>query len=115
MSQTKIEIQREMLQDILSSIEGVQKVYFQPPEKRMFEYPCIVYELNELNTMYSNNTRYLTFPKYTVTLIDKNPESPIQQLLLDLGQGCRVSFDRFFTLDGLNHWVYSLIFTKGLW
>jgi len=115
MCETKIEIQRELLQEILSSIPEVRKVYFQPPESRMLEYPCIIYELSDMSTLYSDNSRYLSFPEYTVTVIDKNPESIIQKRMMDLSSDCHVDFNRFFTSDNLNHWVYTLVFSKALW
>lgn len=115
MSQTMIEAQREALHDILCDIPGVKKVYFQPPKESLLKYPCILYELNDFITMNSDNDRYLTIPTYTVTLIDYNPESIIQKYIMDLHGDCHVSFDRFFTSDNLNHWVYKLSFSKSLW
>lgn len=115
MFQTEIELQRELLHEILTNIEGVRKVYFQPPDSSQLVYPCIVYELNGFTNMYSDNSRYLTFPEYTITLIDKNPESIIQKHIMDLEGDCHVTFDRFFTSDNLNHWTYSLAFSKALW
>lgn len=115
MSQTRIEIQRELLHDTLSNVDGVKKAYFQPPSEAQLVYPCIIYELSDLNATYADNKRFFTFPRYTLTLIDKNPESPIQEEILNLGNGCYVQFDRFFTINGMNHWTYSLTFTKSLW
>lgn len=115
MSPTEIETQRDILHEILSSLDGVKKVYYQPPSKEQIVYPCIIYELTNFVTKHSNNGRYLSFPQYTVQLIDRNPESIIQKELLDLKQGCHVAFDRFFALDNLNHWNYTLVFTRALW
>jgi len=115
MDPTEIESQRDEVQEILSGIEGVAKVYFQPPSSQRLTYPCIVYSLNKYNTKYSNNSRYLTYPEYTVTLIDSNPESIIQKRIMDLNGSCFVGFDRFYTSDNLNHWVYTLIYSSSLW
>lgn len=115
MSLTIIEAQRKSLHDILSSIPGVKKVYFQPPMESMLKYPCILYEPNGFSTLSSDNNRYLSFPEYTLTLIDYDPESIIQKYIMDLNGDCHISFDRFFVSDNLNHWVYSLVFSKSLW
>lgn len=118
MPQTPIENQREILHDILSSIDGVAKVYYQPPSKEQLVYPCILYSLNRYDVKYSNGSRYLTWPSYEVTLIDRNPESMIQKSIMDLGivePTCYVRFDRLYTADNLNHWVYTLSFTQAVW
>lgn len=117
--ETQIQNQRKQLDDILRSIDGVKKVYYQPPESMQLKYPCIIYEPSGQNVMYANDSRYLTFMEYTLTLIDRDPESIIQKSILDLRKNadanCYVKFDRFFTADNLNHWTYRLAFTKGMW
>lgn len=115
MSKTKIELQREALDDILRSIEGVKKIYNQPPSEHLLEYPCLIYTFSNYETLYSDDKRYLTWPSYMLTLIDKNPESAIQQSIMDLGGPCFVRFNRFFTSDNLNHWVYEVTFTQDTW
>lgn len=115
MSQTKIEEQRELLDSKFREIPGIRKVYFQPPSSEKIEYPCIIYTLKDISTTYSDNTRYLSIPVYDVIMIDYNPESEIQRYMLDLGDGCHVGFDRFYTSDNLNHWVYQIYFLKALW
>ena len=115
MSQNPIEDQRDILDEILRNIEGVKKVYFQPPDSMKLQYPCLIYELSGFTEENADNNTYLSFPRYTLTLIDRNPESILQKRVKDLKQGCYVSFDRFFTSDNMNHWVYNLIFSKALW
>lgn len=118
MPQTPIEYQREKLQDILSAIDGVAKVYYQPPSKEKLVYPCILYSLNGYDTKYSNGLRYLTWPSYSLILVDRNPESMIQKSIMDLGSiepSCCVRFDRFYTAENLNHWAYTLYFTQAIW
>lgn len=115
MPESVIETQRLLIHDILSEIPNVKKVYYQPPSSKKLEYPCIIYTLNSFRTKYSSNGRYLTFPEYTVTLIDKNPTSEIQKSLMDLSGDIYIKFDRVFTADNMYHWTYSLTFTKKLW
>ncbi len=115
MSQTVIENQRDYIHNILSNIDGVKKVFFQPPKDLQLVYPCIIYSLEGLSSLYSGDKRYLTFPSYSLILIDYDPESIIQKYIMDLTGDCHVSFDRFYTSDNLNHWVYTLEFSKALW
>lgn len=115
MSQTMIEQQRDFLHEILCNIDGVKEVYYQPPNNTMLVYPCLIYTMDYLDITYADGKRYLSFPQYTLTLIDYDPESIIQRHILDLDADCHVSFNRFFTSDNLNHWVYKLVYTKALW
>lgn len=115
MSQNPIKKQRDYLHDILESIDGVKKVYFQPPESIKLKYPCIIYSLDGFDDNRADGKRYLTFPSYTLTLIDFDPESMIQKHIMDLSENCYVSFNRFYTSDNLNHWVYKVVFDKALW
>lgn len=114
MSRTTIREQREAIQELLESVEGVKKVYYQPPESVKLKYPCIIYDMDSLNTKHADNSRYLSIPKFSITLIDFDPESEIQREILDL-DGCRISFNRHFTSDNLHHWSYDLYYTKYLW
>ena len=115
MSQTKIEEQRELLDSKFREIPGIKGVYFQPPSNEKLKYPCVIYTLKDIMSMYSDDSRYLSIPVYDVTMIDYNPESEIQRYMLDLNDGCYVRFDRFYTSDNLNHWVYQIHFLKALW
>lgn len=118
MSQTTvIRDQREALHDVLVGIEGIKKVYYQPPSVEKIKYPCLIYEFETYQTYFGNNNRYLSVPRYQLTLIDYDVESPIHKQIMDLNgtQGCRISFNNFFTSDNLNHWVYDLYFIKNMW
>lgn len=114
---TVIEDQRDELHRILSEIKGIVKVYYQPPSSEKLKYPCLIYGLEGYDTRYASNRRYLSMPRYQLTLIDYNPESIIHKHLLDLNNanGCYVKFNRYFTSDNLNHWAYDLYFSKKLW
>lgn len=82
-----------------------ENVYFQPPETVKMKYPCIVYELETVNTNFADNILYLYKDRYKVTVIDKDPDSEIADEISKL-QYC--VFDRHFTLDNLNHFVYLI-------
>lgn len=95
------------LQTLLGSIQGVKKVYFQPPESVKMVYPCIVYGLSKIDPTFADNVPYKHDIGYTLTIIDKDPTSKIPFIVKDLPK-CK--FDRTFTSDNLNHWVFTLFY-----
>lgn len=95
------------LHNKLKEILGSSFVYFQPPESIRLSYPCIIYSINRIDTKHADNKPYLNTKSYTVTIIDKDPDSIIPDKFLNLPL-CK--FDRFFTSDNLNHWVFNLYY-----
>lgn len=98
---------RQDLQLILEEALGSTNVYFQPPETVKLKYPCIVYELNDSMTLYADNKPYLDYYRYTLTVIDKNPDSEVQKRVKALPY---CSFDSFSAVDNLNHYYFTLYF-----
>lgn len=96
---------RSELQQLLELI--TPKVYFQPPENIRLVYPCILYELNDINMKYADNSPYNSTKRYMITVIDRDPDSAIKEAIALLPL---CSFDRFFTADNLNHDVFTLYF-----
>ena len=95
------------LQYILESILGSEHVYFQPPESIRMQYPAIIYELSDIYTSRADNKAYRKVRKYTVTVIEKHPDSIIIDKLLELPM---CEFNRHFETDNLNHNVFNLYF-----
>lgn len=95
------------LHEILVGLLGSKYVYFQPPESISMTYPCIVYGRSSADTIYADNKVYRNKKRYTVTVIDKDPDSDIPDKLLGL-QLCK--FDRHFNTNNLNHDVYTLYY-----
>lgn len=100
-------VKREALHRNLVSILGSNNVYFQPPETLKIKYPCIVYSLSSDITKHADDKKYLNKNRYTITIIDKNPDSEFPNLLKELDY---CSFDRFFVSDNLNHFVFDLYY-----
>ena len=92
---------------ILKSVLGSQHTDFQPPASGKMTYPCIRYELNDIHLKSADDLNYYQKRRYTVTLIDKNPDSEFVEKLTALPL-CR--FDRFYTQDNLNHWVFEIFY-----
>lgn len=86
----------------------VEKVYFQPPESVKLQYDCIVYNLSTIESWKANNQSYYNEREYQLTLITKNPDNPLIDLLLNSFE--KISFLRHFTSANLNHYVYRLYY-----
>lgn len=99
---------RLQLQALLQSLlpDG-KRAYFQPPNGTAMSYPCIVYEWDRLDTKYANNKPYSQDRRYTVTVIDRDPDSDIPDKVAALPKS---SWNRRFVSNSLNHTVFSLFF-----
>ncbi len=93
------------LQVILEGVAGVHAAYFQPPPE--MDFPCIKYERDSSWVSRADNILYFFLKRYQVTVIDRDPDSAIPDLVEALPH---TRFDRFFIAGGLNHWVYNLYF-----
>lgn len=98
-------IKRFELHDILLGI--CSNVYYQPPESVKLVYPCIIYNLNSSIDFWSDGILYYTEYEYSITLIDRDPDSPLFEKLR-LIPGCK--FDRSFRSDNLNHFTFRLYY-----
>lgn len=87
--------------------EICDNVYFQPPPSIKMVYPCIVYRRDDAVTDFANNNPYNYTRLYLVTVIDRDPDSPIPALVKEL-PSC--TFDRFYAADSLNHDVFRISF-----
>lgn len=95
------------LHEILVEILGNRNVYFQPPESFKLQYPCIVYERNDYEIDFADNTQYTTLKQYSVTFIGRDPDSIIPDKLISLPY-CR--YNRQYVTDNLIHDVFILYF-----
>lgn len=95
------------LHEILCTILGSRNVYFQPPESIKMNYPAIVYGLNGIDNQYADDGVYLSHREYSVTVIDKDPDSGIVGKVAAMPK-CR--FNRPYQKDNLNHFVFTLFY-----
>lgn len=87
---------------------GSSNVYFQPPESVKLKYPCIIYELSDLDTRHADNKAYKKDVAYDVTIITKDPEFFLIEDILDLFS--MVRFNRPYMADNLNHYNYTIYY-----
>lgn len=85
----------------------VANVYFQPPENLKLEYPCIIYKRDFADTKFADDKPYNHTKRYTVMIIDQDPDSEIPDKIASMPMSL---FNRFYTADNLNHDVYSVFF-----
>lgn len=95
------------LHEILCDAVGSRHVYYQPPESIKLEYPCIVYYKDAREYDYADDIKYRTLQSYTLTIIDKRPDTPIADKLDEL-KYC--SFQRNYRVDNLYHEVYQIFY-----
>jgi len=94
------------LQAILAGLDGVNAAYIQPPTK--LDYPCIMIERGLPSSVsFADNIKYLLKKGYTITVMDRNPESLIPDLVEELPH-CQVN--QAFKTEGINHTVFQLFF-----
>lgn len=95
------------LHEKLCEILGSRNVYFQPPDSIQMKYPAIRYELAEIQNNFADNQVYSQNRAYTITVIDKNPDSTIVDKFAIFPK-CR--FNRTYPASGLNHTVFTLYY-----
>lgn len=95
------------LHKVLSDIPNVNACYFSPPEGCSMIYPCIVYWLTDKDVSFSDNIAYMRKDRYTVTVIDTDPDSEIPDKVLDLPYS---TSERNYAYEGLNHFVHIVYF-----
>lgn len=91
------------LQTTLKTVVG-NNVYFQPPESISLKYPCIIYSLNDVNTLKANDKKYKLTRSYQITLICKDPDNEYIDKILSLPY---TDMDRMYTVDNLYHYVFT--------
>ncbi len=95
------------LHEQLCKILATRNVYFQPPESIKINYPAIVYAFDNISKKHADDGVYICHKRYTVTLIDPNPDSKFVDKILAL-PFCE--YRRFYKTNNLNHYQFSLYF-----
>lgn len=98
---SRLELHEELVSEL-----GTSYVYFQPPESVKLHYPCIIYAKNNVRTKFANDKIYVSMNEYSVTVVDRDPDSEIADRLLRRFSFCR--FDRRYVSDNLYHDVLTL-------
>ena len=95
---------RIQLHQILVDLLGSTNVYFQPPSTVQMKFPCIIYSRDARDQKFADNILYLGKNRYSISVVDKNPDSDIPD---KVGALPLTSFSQHYVVDNLNHDVYS--------
>lgn len=95
------------LHELLCDILGSRNVYYQPPESVKMQYPAIRYNRNNISNRAADNGVYKQNYSYTLTVIDKDPDSSIVESISKLPK-CR--HERHYTADNLNHDIFQIYY-----
>lgn len=96
------------LHELLKKIVGNSNVYFSPPSSVRMKYPCFVYQLSTGDTLFADNSGYRSTDRYQVTYITLDPDC--EELRKKVSRLPMCTFDRHYTSDNLNHYVYNLYY-----
>lgn len=95
------------LQETLEELLGSENVYYQPPESLSMNYPAIKYEKNKIISTRANDKLYGSRIQYSLTVIDRKPDNPVINKLLELPY---CSYDRNYKSDNLEHDVFTIYY-----
>ena len=95
------------MQSKLEELLGTKHVYYQPPESKKLEYPAIVYSKSGIANKKADDRRYHQMIRYVLIVIDRMPDNPVIEKLLDLPY---CSYDRSYVADNLNHDSLTIYF-----
>lgn len=94
------------LHEKLCEILGSRNCYYRAPSENM-KYPCIKYNLIGFSQEYADNVRYLSGKKYSLIVIDPNPDSDIAERLVNSLPYCTMVGSPYIS-DNLNHFPLTL-------
>lgn len=80
-------------------------VYFQAPSQ--LQYPCVIYERSKMDSQFADDNPYIVNKRYTITVIDRNPDSMIPDIIAQLPQCIS---DRHFVSTNLHHDVFMMYY-----
>lgn len=98
---------REDLQYKLEEIFGSKNVYYQSPPSTGMKYPAILYSKSRISVKRANDRNYSTRTAYELIVIDRLPDNPVIQRLMELPY---CSYDRVYKADNLYHDVLTLYY-----
>ena len=96
------------LTDIFTEATGLSAkghVFFQPTSDTTLSYPCILYKLRDIDKRNANNRFYTINHSYELTVIDRDPLSPLREAIVRLPM---CSLNRIYEADNLHHYVFTI-------
>lgn len=98
---------RQDLQLKLEEILESDQVHFQPPANVSMSYPAIVYEQDYAVSEFASNQPYRYTKRYQLTVIHRDADNPVPDLIAMLPM---CVFVRSFRADNLYHKIFNIYF-----
>lgn len=101
---------QELLESFFEDSDTRDTVHYQPPEGvelQLDGYPSIVYGHDFTNAQFADNRPYIRTKRYSVTVMDYDPDSPLFDKVEELPGTLLI---RTFAANQLNHKIYSVYF-----
>lgn len=102
------ELESLLVSDVARMDDGSLAIVFQPPETIKLRYPCVIYEIDDRSFRHADDRTYQLRPRYSVTVIDPDPDSQIANKIQMHFSMCRP--ERRYTADNLYHDSLSLYY-----
>ena len=106
--QLQEQLETLLANDVAVLEDGSLAIVFQPPENIKLKYPCVIYEIDDRSFRHANDHTYALRPRYSVTVIDPDPDSQIANTIQMHFPMCRP--ERRYIADNLYHDVLSLYY-----
>lgn len=84
---------------------GNGRVFYQPTSDTKLTYPCLLYKLSDIPIDHANNLPYMVNHSYDLTVIDRDPVSPLREAIALLPY---CSMTRIYEADNLHHYVFRI-------
>lgn len=108
MKAARLQLHNELVEILGTTGAAVSRVYFQPPASVKMQYPAIRYQRDGSDFIHADDRVYRGKQRYTITVIDPDPDSAIAAKILRHFPYCAI--DRSYTADNLNHDVLTLYY-----
>ena len=95
------------LQALLEATLGSRNVYFQPPPTVKMQYDAIRDVRKSIDNTFADDSVYKQDQAYELTVMYRDPDSDLPMRISRLP---KCSFDRHYTVDNLNHDVFTLYY-----
>ena len=97
---------KEEIGDLLESVLGNNRVYYQAPPNTGMKYPCMVYRFVRPDVDYADNKPYKITGRWEVHHMYKSPEKRLLKEMLFASP--YVTFDNDFVKDGIYNDYYTI-------
>ena len=105
---SKREALQEDLKALVADYVGPVNTYYEPPENIRMTYPCFVLNLDNVDTVHSDNRVWNSDCVYSVTFMSPKVYENVIPLMVKSGFRKYVRFNRKFTSDSIQHYVFTV-------